>query len=73
MAKNPINPNKLLLSKWTSTSPQQKEKHFIVTQLIRDEEDTVTECVLEAVINKQQYIHPWRDLTSADHWQQGWK
>jgi len=57
---NKINPNKLLLSKWTSTSPQQKEKHFIVTQLIRDEEDTVIECVLEAVINKKQYTFPWQ-------------
>ncbi|MDP5056641.1 MAG: TIGR02450 family Trp-rich protein [Marinomonas hwangdonensis] len=70
---NKINPNKLLLSKWTSTSPQQKEKHFIVTQLIRDEEDTVIECVLEAVINKKQYTFPWQKLTSREDWQHGWK
>ncbi|UTW00225.1 TIGR02450 family Trp-rich protein [Marinomonas rhizomae] len=68
-----INPNKLLLSKWTSTSPQQKEKHFIVTKLIRDEDDIVVECVLEAVINKNQYYLPWQTLASPDDWLQGWK
>lgn len=73
MAINQINPNKLLLSKWTSTSPQQKEKHFIVTKLIRDEENMVVECVLEAIINKNQYCLPWQTLTSPDNWLQGWK
>ncbi|WP_417538079.1 TIGR02450 family Trp-rich protein [Marinomonas sp.] len=68
-----INPNKLLLSKWTSTSPQQKEKHFIVSQLIRDEENIVIECILEAVINKHQYQLPWQALTSTENWLQGWK
>ncbi|WP_421856174.1 TIGR02450 family Trp-rich protein [Marinomonas sp.] len=68
-----INPNKLLLSKWTSTSPQQKEKHFIVTKLIRDEENIVTECILEAVINKNQYQLAWQSLTSSEDWLQGWK
>jgi tryptophan-rich hypothetical protein len=70
---NQINPNKLLLSKWTSTSPQQKEKHFIVTTLIRDEENVVIECILEAVINKNQYKLPWQSLTSSEDWLQGWK
>ncbi|QUX93004.1 TIGR02450 family Trp-rich protein [Marinomonas sp. A3A] len=68
-----INPNKLLLSKWTSTSPQQKEKHFIVTKLIKDDNDIVIECVLEAVINKNQYSLPWQALTSPEKWLQGWK
>ena len=70
---NRINPNKLLLSKWTSTSPQQKEKHFIVTTLIRDEENIVTECIIEAIINKSQYQLPWQSLTSSKNWLQGWK
>ncbi|MCB5161445.1 TIGR02450 family Trp-rich protein [Marinomonas algarum] len=68
-----INPNKLLLSKWTSNSPQQKEKHFIVTKLHRDENEVVIACILEAVINKNQYQLPWQDLTSVENWQQGWK
>ncbi|AEF53597.1 TIGR02450 family Trp-rich protein [Marinomonas posidonica] len=73
MPKHQINPNKLLLSKWTSNSPQQREKHFIVTKLIHDEDDKVIECVLEAVINHQQYRLPWQSLCSTERWQQGWK
>ncbi|NLQ18759.1 TIGR02450 family Trp-rich protein [Marinomonas sp. M1K-6] len=73
MARHQINPNKLLLSKWTSTSPQQKEKHFIVTKLIKDEAGIVIECLLEAVINKNQYQLPWQTLSSTEKWQQGWK
>jgi tryptophan-rich hypothetical protein len=45
----PINPEKLLLSKWTAVQPRNKENHFIVTRLIRNEqEETVVECILEA-------------------------
>jgi tryptophan-rich hypothetical protein len=73
MSKNQINPKKLLLSKWTSVSPQQKEKHFLVTKLIRDEEDTIIECILEAVINKNQYTLSWQALSSSENWLQGWK
>ena len=67
-----LNPNKLLLSKWTSAVPKNKEKHFIVTELIRDEDETVTEVVLEAVYNKNTYPMPWQTLQQAQ-WLQGWK
>ena len=40
---NRINPAKLLLSKWTAAQPRHKEKHFLVTELFRDEEGTVLE------------------------------
>jgi tryptophan-rich hypothetical protein len=33
---NNTSPNKLYPSKWTAVQPQKKEKHFIVTELIRD-------------------------------------
>ena len=68
-----INPQKLLLSKWTSITPQQKEKHFIVVKLIKDEQETVIECVLEAVLTRTQYSLPWRDLKSTKQWLQGWQ
>ncbi|BFM49586.1 TIGR02450 family Trp-rich protein [Marinomonas sp. THO17] len=73
MNKNQINPDKLLLSKWTSRTPQQKEKHFIVTELFRDENDQILECLLEAVINKNQYRVVWQELANIEQWQQGWK
>ena len=40
---NRINPAKLLLSKWTAARPRNKEKHFLVTELFRDDEGTVLE------------------------------
>ncbi|MBM6551110.1 TIGR02450 family Trp-rich protein [Marinomonas ostreistagni] len=67
-----LNPNKLLLSKWTSRVPQNKEKHFIVTRLIRDEEDVVTDIILEAVYSKNEYQHPWQVLLEQQ-WLQGWQ
>lgn len=67
-----LNPNKLLLSKWTTTVPKNKEKHFIVTELIRDEDNTVIDIILEAVYTKNAYQLPWQALLD-DLWQQGWK
>ena len=32
-----LNPKKLLLSKWTTVTPHDKEKHFIVTGVIEPE------------------------------------
>ncbi|MCO4785895.1 TIGR02450 family Trp-rich protein [Marinomonas atlantica] len=66
-----LNPNKLLLSKWTSTVPKNKEKHFIVTRLDRDEDEVVIDIILEAVYTKNTYQLPWQALLD-DLWQQGW-
>jgi tryptophan-rich hypothetical protein len=72
MAKHQINPNKLLLSKWTAVRPINKEKHFLVTRLIRDEQEVLVACVLEAVINHREYEMDWRQLTDSGIWQTGW-
>ncbi|MDP2180032.1 TIGR02450 family Trp-rich protein [Methylicorpusculum sp.] len=70
-----INPRKLLLSKWTAASPRNKEKHFIVTQLIEPEppEIKIELIELEAVYSRRSVILPWRELTDASQWLQGWK
>ena len=68
-----INPNKLLLSKWTHRQPVAKRKHFIVVGLNRDEDGMVTSIVLEAVIDKYQQRLPWRTLRDQQSWLQGWK
>ncbi|KXJ51731.1 TIGR02450 family Trp-rich protein [Neptuniibacter pectenicola] len=71
---NPFNPNKLLLSKWTAVEPIEKKKHFIITELIRDEEDVhVVECVLEAVINQQRFTMDFNVLKNDECWLQGWR
>ena len=69
---NRINPNKLNLSKWTAVTPKNREKHFLVTKLLKDEEGVVQQCVLEAVLTHRQEIIGWQQLTDSDHWQQGW-
>ena len=68
-----LNPSKLLLSKWTAANPVRKEKHFLVTALIRDEEEKIIGCYLEAVHSKKLYELDWRELRDSSKWVQGWK
>ncbi|WP_027925967.1 TIGR02450 family Trp-rich protein [Pseudomonas sp. URMO17WK12:I12] len=70
---NGINPNKLLLSKWTAAHPQHREKHFLVTEVFRDEEGTVLEVELQAVLTKRSERLDWRTLKNSDTWHLGWK
>ncbi len=68
-----LNPNKLLLSKWTAVQPQHKERHFIVSKLLRSETDVVIACELEAVINHKIYVIDWKQLKDSACWQMGWR
>lgn len=69
---NPINPNKLLLSKWTAVKPQNKEKHFLVTGVIKNDQEIIVACILEAVLSHKEYQFEWRELKNADFWLPGW-
>ncbi|KAB0487559.1 tryptophan-rich conserved hypothetical protein [Pseudomonas reinekei] len=69
---NRINPNKLLLSKWTAARPQNREKHFLVTRLFRDDEGTVLEIELQAVLTQRSERYQWQILSEQDHWRFGW-
>lgn len=69
---NRINPRKLLLSKWTAAHPQNREKHFLVTELIRDEEGTVLEVELQAVLTQRSERMDWQVLKDSEHWLFGW-
>lgn len=70
-----LSPRKLLLSKWTAVTPQDKEKHFIVTRLIESEPPSapLKFVEIEAVHSRRSVILPWRDLTEPGKWDQGWK
>lgn len=70
-----LNPNKLLLSKWTAAMPQNKEKHFLVTQLIKPElpDAPIEHVELEAIYSHRSFILPWRDLIDTGQWLQGWQ
>jgi len=70
---NRINPSKLLLSKWTAAHPQKREKHFLVTELFRDEEGVVLEVELQAVLTKRSERLDWQVLKNPDSWLLGWK
>ena len=70
-----LNARKLLLTKWTATHPQNKEKHFIVVKLIEpDVPDAQIEMIeIEATYSKRSFTLPWRELTDETKWLQGWK
>ncbi len=70
---NRINPSKLLLSKWTAAQPQNREKHFLVTELFLDEEGTVLDVELQAVLTKRSERLDWQTLKNSDTWILGWK
>lgn len=68
-----LSPNKLLHSKWTAVSPQNKEKHFMVTSVELDEEHNVVECIIEAVLTKREQSINWRSLKDPKVWKMGWQ
>ncbi|POF40573.1 hypothetical protein B0D71_19045 [Pseudomonas laurylsulfativorans] len=69
---NRINPSKLLLSKWTAAHPQNREKHFLVSELFRDEEGTVREIELQAVLTRRSERFAWQTLQDSSAWRLGW-
>jgi tryptophan-rich hypothetical protein len=70
---NRLNPRKLLLSKWTAAVPQNREKHFLVTELFCDEEGTVLEIELQAVMTKRSQKLAWQILQNDQSWRMGWR
>lgn len=70
---NRLNPRKLLLSKWTAAAPQNREKHFLVTELFCDEEGAVLEIELQAVMTKRSLKLAWQVLQNDQSWQMGWR
>ncbi|WP_440877195.1 TIGR02450 family Trp-rich protein [Thalassotalea sp. PLHSN55] len=70
---NQVNPKALLHSKWTKVDVRNKEKHFAVIDVTFDENQRVTECIIEAVISGNEYSINWRDLKSPSNWKIGWQ
>jgi len=70
---NRINPAKLLLSKWTAAHPRNKEKHFLVTELFRDDEGTVLDIELQAVMTRRAQRLTWQSLQNTEDWKIGWQ
>ena len=68
-----LDPRKLLLSKWTAAHPVNREKHFLVTALFRDEEGTVIDIELQAVLTQRTERLAWQHLQNAETWLLGWR
>ena len=71
---NPLNPKKLLLSKWTAVRPVGKQKHFLVSRVIQPElpTDPIGLVEIESVFSKETQVIAWRNLQDAEVWRQGW-
>jgi tryptophan-rich hypothetical protein len=71
---NPLNAKKLLLTKWTAVKPVAKQKHFLVSKVIKPEEpsDPSELIEIEAVFSKATQIISWRELQDDSVWRQGW-
>jgi tryptophan-rich hypothetical protein len=71
---NPLNAKKLLLTKWTAVKPVAKQKHFLVSKVIKPEEpsDPIELIEIEAVFSKATQIISWRELQDGSVWRQGW-
>ena len=71
---NPLNPKKLLLTKWTAVKPVAKQKHFLVSRVIPPTlPDAPIESVeIESVFSKATQVIAWRDLQNDEVWRQGW-
>lgn len=70
---NKISPKKLLSSKWTAVNPKNKEKHFLVTEIEFDEDESIVSCSIEAVMSKRPISIQWQELEDASKWAHGWK
>jgi tryptophan-rich hypothetical protein len=71
---NPLNPKKLLLTKWTAVKPIAKQKHFLISRVIEPEQltDPIERVEIEAVFSKAVQEIAWRDLQDDRVWRQGW-
>jgi tryptophan-rich hypothetical protein len=71
---NPLNPKKLHLTKWTAVKPVAKQKHFLISKVIKPElpNEPVEFVEIESVFSKASQVIPWRDLQNDDVWLQGW-
>ena len=70
---NRIRPRKLLLSKWTAAKPINREKHFLVTELLSDEEGVIQEVELQAVLTQRNERLSWQVLQDNGIWLMGWQ
>jgi tryptophan-rich hypothetical protein len=70
---NTVSPKKLKHSKWTAVTPNNKEKHFVITEVEFNEEGKVITCEIEAIKSLRTHEIDWQQLKDTSIWRQGWK
>jgi len=70
----PLNPKKLLHSKWSAVQPRKREKHVLVTALVEPDPPTgpLEHVTIEAVLTKRTQVIAWRELGDGTQWRRGW-
>ena len=71
---NPLNPKKLLLTKWTVVTPVAKQRHFLVIWVIQPNlpTDPMAWLKTEATEANATRTIAWRDLRKDGVWGQRW-
>lgn len=69
---NKLSPKKLMQSKWTATTPINKEKHFLIVSVDINEDQSIEQCILQAIMSKRDIPIAWRELKDPQKWTQGW-
>ena len=72
MQQHKLQVKKLLHSKWTALQPHNKEKHFMIVEMVYDEQQQLLHWVLEAVYSKRQQNIDWQILKDCSKWKIGW-
>lgn len=67
-----INQKKLLHSKWTSLSPENREKHFLITRIEQQRDGAVNHCQMQAVLTKRKFLIDVSQLNNSEKWRPGW-
>jgi tryptophan-rich hypothetical protein len=68
-----LSPKKLLQSKWTAVEPRDREKHFLVVQVVEPRPGApIQQVEIEAVHSKRTALIDWRELADTKRWHQGW-
>ena len=71
---NRVNRKKLRNSKWTAVRPVDREKHFIVLDWERDDNDQPTDRIqLEAILTGRVRLLDHKALADQETWLIGWR
>ncbi len=58
-------------SKWSAVQPRNREKHFVVTRVIRSDPEA-PRVELQAVLTKRRIEVPLERLLDPKGWKRGW-